>query len=251
MKTAQVLIIGNEILSGRTLDTNTQFLAKSLGSRGVRVIRCFTISDDMGEIVSTIQNHHQNSDYFFVCGGIGSTPDDKTRGAVAQAMGVSLMRHPVADKLLREYYGARLNDDRISMADLPQGCTLIDNPITAAPGFKIKNLYVFAGIPKLVQAMFENVRHEFTGIALHEREITLNRGEGELSTFMRTITDKYPLVELGSYPLLDPAQLSLPFEKRQFGTQIVLRGEDSQLVDQAFEEFMAMVSERFSSSSFH
>src|SRR4051812_44080119 len=124
MKTAQILIIGDEILSGRTVDTNSHFLAKALAERGVKVLRIDVIGDQLNAVSSWIHERHGLSDWVFVCGGIGGTPDDVTREAVARGVRSRLVRSPEADKLLREYYGDRANEDRMSMADLPEGCTL-------------------------------------------------------------------------------------------------------------------------------
>ena len=242
MKTAQVLIVGNEILSGRTQDTNTQFLAKALSLRAVRLTGVRIVSDDIVQIVKAIRTMRKLADFLFVCGGIGGTPDDKTREATAQAFDVPLVRNPQAESILKTYYGDRANEARLRMADLPQGCELINNPITRAPGIKIKNTYVFAGIPKLVEAMFASVQRDFAGgNPLFEREAFFDFGEGDLTPFMEIIDKKYPTVELGSYPQIDISQFSLPFERRRFRTQIVIRGQDAGDVEKAFEEFLALV----------
>src|ERR1700722_13455437 len=128
MKTAQILIIGDEILSGRTNDTNSHFLARALFVRGVRVSSIEVIADNEVLISQWISQNHGLSDYLFVCGGIGGTPDDVTRSAVARACGVKLRRHPEAERILLKYYEKRVNEDRMSMADLPEGCVLIENP---------------------------------------------------------------------------------------------------------------------------
>lgn len=247
MKTAQILIVGNEILSGRTLDTNTQFLARALNVRGVRVTRGFCIPDDIQVIRETVRANHGKSDYFFVCGGIGGTPDDVTREAVALACDTELELNPVAEKLLRDFYKDRINDERLAMAFLPKGASLINNPHTKAPGFKIKNIYVFAGIPKLVEAMFSEVAQDFQGSPLFEKEELFHRGEGDLGKIMKQIVKDFPDVELGSYPQVNCEDFALPMEQRKPKTLLILKGQRQARVEEAFETFMKLVHAQFPS----
>ena len=242
MRTAQVLIIGNEILSGRTEDTNSHFLAKRLHDYGIKVTRIFVVPDETDAIVAAIRQNHQSSDYFFVAGGIGATPDDKTRKAVAVAMGTKLVRHPEVERRLREFYLDDVNEARLSMADLPEGALLIDNPLTKAPGFKVKNLYVFAGIPRLLQAMFQNIEVELETTPVFEREIFVPAGEGQITELLKVITAKYPDVELGSYPQFDIAETSLPHSKRHPKTILVFKGLNKELVEDAFREMSELIA---------
>ena len=229
MKTAQILIVGDEILSGRTSDTNSGYLAKALGTRGVRVTQIAVVPDNEILIAQWLHQHHGLSDYVFVCGGIGGTPDDVTRSAVARACEVPLTRHPQAEKTLLEYYKERVNESRMTMADLPKGCTLIENTVTKAPGFKLENIYVFAGIPKILHAMWESIKHEFEGKPLFEAEIKLKVGEGEVAHFMTQLNKEFPLLELGSYPTLEP--------ERGFKTQLVFRSLEEKIVQSAIGRF--------------
>ena len=237
MRTAQILIIGDEILSGRTRDTNSHFLAKALTVRGIRTERVVVLPDNKVLISQWLHQNHGFSDVVFVCGGIGGTPDDLTRLAVAEAMGVPLVRNTEAEKILLEYYKDRVNEDRMSMADLPKGCQLIKNSVTQAPGFKIKNIYVFAGIPKILYAMFEAIEHELSGgIPLNESELNLTVGEGEIASFMKVINREFPSLELGSYPTLE--------ENRGYKTQLVFRAQNNEVVLQALERFKELCAEK-------
>jgi len=236
MKTAQILIIGDEILSGRTVDTNSHFLARSLFVRGVRVLRIEVLPDQINFISQWVHQNHGLCDFTFICGGIGGTPDDITRQAVARGLGVPLIRHPVAEKILTNYYQERSNADRMSMADLPEGCELILNPVTQAPGFKIRNIYVFAGIPKILYAMFENVKNDFAGEPLFEEELNILVGEGDVAIHMKQINKEFPLLELGSYPTLE--------NDRGYKTQLVFRSQNKILVASALKRFKELAGEK-------
>jgi molybdopterin-biosynthesis enzyme MoeA-like protein len=233
MKTAQILIIGDEILSGRTQDTNSFYLAKKLSVRSIRTEKIMVLPDNLVLLSQWIYQNHSLSDYLFICGGIGGTSDDVTRKAVANALGLELSRHPKASEILKEFYQGRENPERMSMADLPLGCTLIENTVTKAPGFKIKNIYVFAGIPKILYAMFESIENELQGgLPLSEAELNLAVGEGEIAKVMKVINKEYPLVELGSYPTLDST--------KNYKTQIVFKSLESELTRQAVARFVEL-----------
>lgn len=229
MKTAQILIIGDEILTGRTADSNSNYLARALFVRGLRVQKIEVIPDNLILISQWIQNYHGLTDFTFVAGGIGGTPDDMTRLGIAKGLGIELKRNKVAEEILLKFYGDRMNSDRMSMADLPEGCELIENDVTQAPGFKIKNIYVFAGIPNILHSMFEKIKNEIIGEPLFEEEIKLKVGEGDIAKFMKILNEEFPLLELGSYPTLDPA--------RGYKTQLVFRGSSEILVRQALARF--------------
>jgi molybdenum cofactor synthesis domain-containing protein len=232
MKTAQILIVGDEILSGRTVDTNSHYLAKELFARGIRVRRIEVVPDDIVAIAQWVHHRHGLSDIVFVCGGIGGTPDDVTREAVARGVAIPIERNQEALKRLTKYYAGRkveLNADRMRMADMPVGCTLIDNSVTTAPGFKIKNIYVMAGIPEVMHAMFDAIKEELKGTPVFESEINLQVGEGEIARHMIRINDEFPDVELGSYPTLDP--------KRGYKTQLVFKAATQDRLKAAVDRF--------------
>jgi molybdopterin-biosynthesis enzyme MoeA-like protein len=207
-------------------------LARALFVRGVRVLKIEVVPDNLVLISQWIRDRHDQSDFVFVCGGIGGTPDDVTRQAVALGLGVALERNKKADAILKKYYGDRLNESRLAMADLPAGAELIDNPVTHAPGIKIKNVYVFAGVPKILHAMFEAVQKDFVGKPILEEELNLKVGEGEITVFMKELNKEFPLLELGSYPTLDPA--------KGYKTQLVFKSTDRDLIAQAVKRFREM-----------
>ncbi len=234
MKTAQILIIGDEILTGRTQDTNSRFLAKGLFVRGIRVQKIDVLPDNLTLISQWVNKNHALTDYTFICGGIGGTPDDITREAVAQGLGVKIERNKIAEKILTDYYGDKINPHRMLMADLPVGCELIENTVTKAPGFKIKNIYVFAGIPEIMKAMFETIRESLAQSQLFEEALDLKVGEGEIAQFMKVLNKEFPLLELGSYPRI------LKAGDTGYRTQLVFRAIDQQIVIDSLARFKVL-----------
>lgn len=235
MKTAQILIIGDEILSGRTQDTNSNYLAKALFVRGIRVQKIEVIPDNLLLISQWINQKHALTDFTFVCGGIGGTPDDVTRLAVANGLGLKLVRNKEAEAILLDYYKEKINEDRISMADLPEGATLIPNPQTKAPGIKIKNIYVLAGIPQILKDMFEQIKHELVGSPLFEEAINMTVGEGDIAKLMKVLNKEFPLLELGSYPTLE--------RDRGYKTQLVFRALSQEIVSNSINRFKDLCKE--------
>ena len=162
--TACLIVIGNEVLSGRTRDANLQYLGRELNAIGVRLAEARVIPDDTAVIVTTVNDARARFDYVFTTGGIGPTHDDITSAAVAAAFGVPLERNPEAEARLRRHYEDKdLNAARLTMADIPRGADLIDNPVSQAPGFRLENVYVMAGVPRIAQAMFDGIRHTLKG----------------------------------------------------------------------------------------
>lgn len=163
-KTASVLLIGNELLSGRTKDANLPYLAVELNKLGIRVVECRVVPDVESVIVDAIHALRERSDYVFTTGGIGPTHDDITAQAVAAAFGRKVVRNAEAEALLRAYYPAeKINEARLKMADMPDGAALIHNPVSTAPGFRVENVYALAGVPDIARAMFDHLKHELVG----------------------------------------------------------------------------------------
>lgn len=208
MKTARLLIIGNEILSGRTQDTNSRYLASQLHARGIKLEKIEVYPDEVIPLAQWVRDNCNCADYIFVVGGIGATPDDVTREAVARGLGVKLSMHPQAEKLLRDYYKEKINDNRLRMAQLPEGCELIDNPSTFAPGIRIKNIFVMAGIPRVLQSMFESIKDQLSTTQYYEVVRRIKSGEGEFAHIMSEVQKEFADVAIGSYPTLDR---SLPY----------------------------------------
>ena len=203
--TAAVIIIGDEILSGRTQDINANFIAARLHQRGVALKRIITIPDEIDVIVGTVREYSETYDVVFSCGGIGATSDDLTRDAMALAFNRKMERNKAAEQMLSTYYGERINDLRLRMADLPEGCELIENELSGAPGFVINNVYVFPGVPKLMRKMFDVIEPRLPKGSIVTLEYLSPIGETLFADLMEAAQKKYPDVKIGSYPELDEA----------------------------------------------
>src|SRR5436305_8306310 len=217
--TACVLIIGNEVLSGRTQDANLAFLAKGLNEAGIRLREARVIPDDTEIIVNTVNEARRVFDYVFTTGGIGPTHDDITSACIARAFGVPLVIHPEARRLLESHYPpGGLNEARLRMAQVPEGATLLPNPISRAPGFQIGNVYVLPGVPSIMQGIFEQLKYRLVGSdKVLSRSVSCQLAEGTLAKDLADLQQRYPDVEIGSYPY---------FRRGDFGVTLVLRGTD-------------------------
>lgn len=233
--TACVLVIGNEILSGRTKDANLAWLAVELNKLGVRLMEARVIPDIETTIVATLNEVRARFDYVFTTGGIGPTHDDITAACVARAFDVPLVRNPEAVRRLQAHYAspADLNEARLRMANTPEGATLIDNPISKAPGFRIGNVFVMAGIPSIMQAMFDGLRRSLVGGApMLSRTINAALAEGVMAADLAAIQAAHPSLEIGSYPYM---------RQGKPGAAIVLRGIEAGPLAVAAEAVKAMM----------
>jgi molybdenum cofactor synthesis domain-containing protein len=231
--TACLIIIGNEILSGRTVDANLPYIARRLGEIGIRMMEVRVVPDDEATIVETLNACRARHDYLFTTGGIGPTHDDITSACVAKAFDRRFERNQEAEARLLAYYPPeRVNPERMSMADMPEGAELIDNPVSVAPGFRIENVYVLPGVPKIMQAMVQELVPTLTGgEKMRARTITLFTPEGDVSKGLGEIQAAFPELELGSYPFWRP---------QGPGTSIVIRGTDQARIDAAAEALYAL-----------
>jgi len=232
--TAALVIIGNEILSGRTRDANLSYLAAKLNEMGIRLAEVRVVPDVEDRIVAAVNACREAYSYVFTTGGIGPTHDDITSQAVAKAFGVAFTRNPEAvARLARQYAGGDLNDARLAMADMPEGALLIDNPVSGAPGFQIGNVFVLAGVPVIMQAMFEGLRGRLAGgRPILTRTVSCYLAEGTIAPGLAEVQRRFPAVEIGSYPF---------FRSGRFGASLVLRGEDESLLARAGEDIRALI----------
>jgi molybdenum cofactor synthesis domain-containing protein len=233
---AAIIIIGNEILSGRTQDTNLQYIAIKLAEKGIYLREVRVIPDVKSNIIATVQELSMKYDYVFTTGGIGPTHDDITTESVAEAFRRKVILNPIAKQILEKYYNSEsLNNARLKMARLPEGAELIDNPISAAPGFKLNNVYVFAGVPNIMQAMLHNVLPTLIqGNPIVSIVLKVESGESKIAGELQTIQGKYQDVDIGSYPFL---QNSKPM------TNIVFRGKNKVHIDQAMADTKSMLQQ--------
>ena len=235
--TAAMLVIGDEILSGRTRDSNMYHLAGQLTERGITLAEVRVVADDQPAIVAAVQALSAGYDHVFTSGGIGPTHDDITADAIAAAFGVAITHRADAMALLAANYASRgieFNEARQRMARIPDTATLIDNPVSVAPGFTLGNVHVMAGVPKIFEAMLAGVLSHITGGApLLSRTLRLNRGEGEIATSFAAFAAQYPDLSMGSYPFNIDGN---------FGTNLVIRGTDAAVLDRVFAELTTLLA---------
>lgn len=233
--TAAMLVIGDEILSGRTRDSNMHYLAGELTRIGIRLAEARVVADDHAAIVAAVNDLRAAHDNVFTSGGIGPTHDDITADAVAAAFGVPISHRADAMALLQAHYdrqGLPFNQARQRMARIPDGARLIDNPVSIAPGFSLGNVHVMAGVPNIFQAMVASVLPTLTGGApLLSQSLRVMRGEGEIAADFGALAAEFPDLQMGSYPFT---------VNGAYGTNLVIRGTDPARLDAAMTRLCAL-----------
>lgn len=229
--TAAMLVIGDEILSGRTRDANMHYLAGELAKHGIDLKEVRIVSDDEAAIITAVKALAGAYDHVFTSGGIGPTHDDITADCIAKAFGAHLDVRDDARVILQAHYdtqGLELNAARLRMARIPDGAELIDNPVSAAPGFTLGNVHVMAGVPMIFQAMVASVMPTLTGgQPMLSQTLRVLRGEGEIAGPLRLLAEAYEDLSVGCYP----------FQKDGvFGANVVIRGTDGARIDAAMTE---------------
>lgn len=221
--TAAVIIIGNEILSGRTRDANLAFLGKRCDELGIRLQHARVIEDDQDVIVETVNHCRAHYHYVFTTGGIGPTHDDITTAAVAHAFGVKVERNPEGVAMMDKYYApGMLNEARLKMADIPVGAMLIQNPVSGAPGFQLENVFVFPGVPSIMQAMFEGMVHLLIGgKPMLTVSVRTNLAEGVFAEKLTAVQHQFADVSIGSYPI---------FRMGKPGVNLVMRSTEAEAI---------------------
>jgi molybdenum cofactor synthesis domain-containing protein len=236
--TAAVLVIGDEILSGRTQDTNLAAIARFLGPFGIDVAEARFVPDVQAEIVAAVNALRSRYDYVFTTGGIGPTHDDITADAIGAAFGRLVDHHPEALALLAARYApGDFNERRKRMARVPEGASLVKNSVSAAPGFQIENVFVMAGVPKIMQAMLEDIAPRLArGVPVISSTLTVPLPEGAIAEDLAGIQRRYPEVTIGSYPFFSERSPGGEPAKRSIGTSLVVRGRDAAKVEAAMAE---------------
>jgi molybdenum cofactor synthesis domain-containing protein len=234
MSTASVIVIGNEILSGRTRDANLAWLAVELNKTGVRLREARVIPDVPEVIIKTVNECRAAYDYVFTTGGIGPTHDDITSECISRAFGVKHVRNPEVVAMFRKFYDPdKINEARLRMCDIPEGATLIPNPVSVAPGFIIGNVYVMAGVPDIMRAMFDHVKGNLKGgKPMQSRTVSTFLTEGTIAKELTDVQNRFPEVEIGSYPFVRNGKL---------GTSLVARHDEEVLLAQAKDAIIAMI----------
>lgn len=225
--TAAILVIGDEILSGRTKDKNIGYISEFMTGIGVDIREVRIVPDIMDEIVAALNALRTRYDHVFTTGGIGPTHDDITADAVAKAFCVDLVIDPRALSILEAHYGdkMKMNEARLRMCRIPIGADLIENPVSKAPGFTIENVHVMAGVPSIMQGMLDGLAPTLnTGQIMLSKTIDAGTGESNIAEDLVAIEGAYSGLSIGSYPY---------FRDSGFGTQVVLRARDSAILENA------------------
>jgi len=232
---AAMIVIGDEILSGRTRDSNMHHMAQQLSEVGIDLREVRMIGDERGTIIAAVQALARAYDHVFTSGGIGPTHDDITADCIAAAFDREIDVRDDARQILAEFYrktGTELNQARLRMARIPEGATLIDNPVSAAPGFRVENVHVMAGVPAVFQAMVASVLPTLTGGApLISETLRVERGEGDIAGPLGEVAEAHPDLSIGSYPFQRDGR---------FGAHLVVRGQDRAEVDRAMARLKAI-----------
>jgi molybdenum cofactor synthesis domain-containing protein len=233
--TAALLVIGDEILSGRTKDKNIGYIAEYLTAVGIDLMEVRVVGDDETAIVDALNVLRRRYTYVFTTGGIGPTHDDITADSVARAFGVPIDHHPEVVERFRARFGADLNEARLRMARFPEGAMLICNEKILAPGFMLGNVVVMAGVPTIMQAMLDVVApHLKTGVKMLSDSVRADAREGDVGTPLREIAAAHPDTIIGSYPFMD--------ENARPNTNLVVRSRDPQKLVAAMDAVKAMLA---------
>ncbi|GGE47995.1 molybdenum cofactor biosynthesis protein [Agaricicola taiwanensis] len=234
--TAAVLAIGDEILSGRTRDTNTGYIATFLTNLGIDLKEARTVADDEEAIVEAVNALRSRYTYVFTTGGIGPTHDDITADAMARAFGVGIDHDPRAVAMLKERFpDTELTEGRMRMARIPDGADLIANKLSKAPGFRLGNVHVMAGVPSIMQAMMDEIAPTLrTGVVMLSESIRADAKEGDIAVPLRDVQKAFPEVAIGSYPFSD---------EKGFNTNVVVRSRDEARLAEAAEAVRVMLAE--------
>ncbi len=229
-KTAGIVIIGNEVLSGKTQDINSHFFCTELRRLGVEVQKISTIQDEIELIGHEVTAFSKRFDYVFTSGGVGPTHDDVTIDGIAHGFGLRVMRHPDIEQRMRRRLGDQVNEARLRMANVPEGATLLATEALFAPIVKIHNVYIFPGIPKILQERFHAIKEQFRDAPYYLKNVYVKYGEGIIAEMLNSLLVKFPQLMLGSYPVLD-----LP----DYKVKVTLESKDPNYLDQALQSFVA------------
>jgi molybdenum cofactor synthesis domain-containing protein len=232
--TCSIILIGDELLSGRTEDANMHHIACEMAKIGVRLQEVRVIPDDEDEIIETLNTLRKKYTYVFTTGGIGPTHDDITAACVAKAFGVEIYRDESVVEQFQQRVDYKVREATLKMADFPVGSELIPNPLTTAPGFRMENVFVMAGIPKVMRIMLEEIIPQLeTGDVIQSKHVDILAGESKISFHFEAIQNRYEkTVSLGSYPFR---------HEGEYCTSLVLRSDDAKLLIAAFNDVEAML----------
>ena len=229
---AAIIVIGNEILSGKVVDTNAPFLTRELRMIGVTLKRILTIPDEVDEIAEAVKEFRPRYDVVFTSGGVGPTHDDVTMEGIAKGLGRRLVRHPAIETRLREFYKEHVNDARLKMSEVPEGAELLVDGRLGFPTVKCENFYILPGIPELFEQKFEALRERFSATPYTMRVVYTREGEGSIAEHLNATLAAFPELLLGSYP-----KLSHP----EYTVKLTLESKDPEYVDRALAHLLRLL----------
>jgi molybdenum cofactor synthesis domain-containing protein len=229
-KTAGIILIGNEILSGKTRDENAAYLCRELRALGVEVRRIVVIPDEVPLIAEEVATFTKSFDLVFTSGGVGPTHDDVTMEGVARAMAVPIVRHPDLVALLERYYRGTVTDAALRMAEIPEGAELVTGGALRFPTILMRNVYVLPGVPEIFRKKFDALRERFRDQPIHLKNVFVRIGEGTLADYLNRLLEGFPLLQVGSYP-----ELSNP----EYQVKVTLESRDHGYLEQALTELLA------------
>ena len=228
-KSAGIVLIGNEILSGKIHDANAAYLCRELRALGVEVRKIAVIPDELEPIRQEVAQFAGAYDYVFTSGGVGPTHDDVTIEGISRAMGVAVVRDPRLVSLLEGFYQGNLNAARLKMAEVPEGSELLAGDSLTFPAIVIRNVYVLPGVPEIFRQKFEAIKERFREQPFHLRSVFVRMGEGILADFLNDLLESYPRLLLGSYP---------EFSNPDYRVKVTLESKDREYLDQALAQFV-------------
>lgn len=229
-KTAGIILIGNEILSGKIRDENAAYLCRALRALGVDVRRITVIPDEVGLIAEEVAAFARLFDVVFTSGGVGPTHDDVTIEGVARAMGVPVVRHPELQALLERYYRGRITEAALRMAEIPEGAELLTGGSLRFPTILMRNVYVLPGVPEIFRQKFDALSERFRDAPIHLKNVFVRIGEGTLAAYLNGLLEAFPLLQLGSYP---------EFSNPEYQVKVTLESRDPDYLEQALGDFLA------------
>ena len=234
---AAIIVIGNEILSGRTQDINVSFLCKWLNDLGVRVTEVRIIEDNEDSIVKNVNELKNKFKYIFTTGGIGPTHDDITSKSIAKAFNIKYDFHKEAYEILEKYYTPeKFNEGRKKMAKIPENAKLIYNPSSGAPGFIVKNVFCLPGVPSILKSMTEGLKDKIIGgKKILSKTISVQTVESEIAKSLGTVQDDFKNVEIGSYPF---------FRLGKIGVSIVIRSTEKKQIDDCYKQIINLIEKK-------
>jgi molybdenum cofactor synthesis domain-containing protein len=231
-KTAGIILIGNEILSGKIQDENAVYLCRELRALGVDVRRITVIPDEVLLIAEEVAVFTKSFDLVFTSGGVGPTHDDVTIEGVARAMGVPVVRHPELVALLERHYRGRVTPAALRMAEIPEGAELLTDGSVRFPTIRMRNVYILPGVPEIFRQKFDALRERFRDQPIHLKNVFVRIGEGTLADYLNRLLESFPLLQLGSYP---------EFSNPEYQVKVTLESRDRAYLEQALGELLAQL----------